>query len=191
MSSHHIVKEDQEPALIIADCGTGPTPYLEQLLEWSPTVITHRICIDQITEWGIKVDVLIANEYVRMPQDHILVLPLATTFIEDAFHYLIGQDRRAANILADDIQPELLLRYADRMNITQLSNGVRVMTVKSGFSKWKPKGESVLVYGVEEVRATQGLKRISNHHYMTEADGLFSISFAESHGLIGEYLAYE
>jgi hypothetical protein len=39
MSSHHIVKEKQEPALYIHHFGNFDEEYLGQLLEWSPTLL--------------------------------------------------------------------------------------------------------------------------------------------------------
>lgn len=37
MSSHHIVRDDQEPALIIANGAACSSELLGQLLEWSPS----------------------------------------------------------------------------------------------------------------------------------------------------------
>ena len=45
MSSHHIVREKQEPALLVLGLNNFSTELLGQLLEWNPTVITterHR-----------------------------------------------------------------------------------------------------------------------------------------------------
>ena len=39
MSSHHIARDDQEPALIIANGEMCSQELLGQLLEWSPLVI--------------------------------------------------------------------------------------------------------------------------------------------------------
>ena len=39
MSSHHIVRDDQEPALIIANGAACSSELVGQLLEWSPLVI--------------------------------------------------------------------------------------------------------------------------------------------------------
>ncbi|RZK41505.1 MAG: thiamine pyrophosphokinase, partial [Pedobacter sp.] len=39
MSSHHIVREKQEPALYIHQLGNFDEEKLGQLLEWSPTVL--------------------------------------------------------------------------------------------------------------------------------------------------------
>ena len=49
MSSHHIVRDDQEPALIIANGASCSNELLGQLLEWSPIVIVTT-CVNYC-EW--------------------------------------------------------------------------------------------------------------------------------------------
>ena len=61
MSSHHIVRDDQEPALIIANGAACSMELLNQLLEWSPLVIVLDSAIDRVLELGIKVDVLLGD----------------------------------------------------------------------------------------------------------------------------------
>ena len=56
MSSHHIVKEGQEPALIIANGESCSTELLGQLLEWSPFVVVLDGAINRVLDLGIKVD---------------------------------------------------------------------------------------------------------------------------------------
>ncbi len=46
MSSHHIVRDDQEPALIIANGEACSAELLGQLLEWSPLVIVLDSAIE-------------------------------------------------------------------------------------------------------------------------------------------------
>ena len=57
MSSHHFVKEDQEPALIIADASAVSFEKIQELLEWSPTVIVMESSLEMVLSWGIKMDV--------------------------------------------------------------------------------------------------------------------------------------
>jgi thiamine pyrophosphokinase len=57
MSSHHIIRDKQEPALIIANGEACSMDILDQLLEWSPTVIVLDGAIDRVISLGIKVDV--------------------------------------------------------------------------------------------------------------------------------------
>lgn len=61
MSSHHIIRDKQEPALIIANGEACSIEILEQLLEWSPTVIVLDGALERVIELGIKVDVWLGD----------------------------------------------------------------------------------------------------------------------------------
>ena len=61
MSSHHIVRDDQEPALIIANGASCSEELIGQLLEWSPLVIVLDSAMDRVLELGIKIDVLLGD----------------------------------------------------------------------------------------------------------------------------------
>ena len=60
MSSHHFVREGQEPALLILDALAfdiaGP------LLEWAPLVVVAQSAVDEVMLWNIKMDVVLAEE---------------------------------------------------------------------------------------------------------------------------------
>jgi hypothetical protein len=59
MSSHHFVKEGQEPALFIADALS--LALAEPLLEWAPFVVVTDNAADDVLQWGIKIDAILAN----------------------------------------------------------------------------------------------------------------------------------
>ena len=61
MSSHHIIRDKQEPALIIANGEECSMDLLEQLLEWSPTVVVLDGAIERVISLGIKVDVWLGD----------------------------------------------------------------------------------------------------------------------------------
>lgn len=187
MSSHHIVKEDQEPALIIAAADSIPSSLLSQLLEWNPIVILDGHNLHPVTQLGIKVDVLITNEPVDVPQDHLLILPMATSFLDTALTYLINRGCYAANVVSADTEPDLILRYAGKIQAVLLGNGRRIFAAKSGFSKWRPKGETVFLYG-GPVADIKGLQPVGEGEYITVADGFYSIYFDTLYGLVGEQL---
>ena len=50
MSSHHIVRDDQEPALIIANGEACSMELLNQLLEWNPLVIVLDSAITRVLD---------------------------------------------------------------------------------------------------------------------------------------------
>ena len=56
MSSHHIVRDDQEPALIIANGMECSESLLNQLMEWSPFVLVLDGAIHRVLEKQIKFD---------------------------------------------------------------------------------------------------------------------------------------
>lgn len=61
MSSHHIVREDQEPAMLIMDAQAVPFEQAQESLEWSPTIMVAEQALPDVLSWGIKIDVVIAN----------------------------------------------------------------------------------------------------------------------------------
>src|SRR6188768_1189225 len=61
MSSHHFVKEGQEPALIIANGEACSTELLGQLLEWSPLVMVLDGAVLRVLELHIKIDVVLGD----------------------------------------------------------------------------------------------------------------------------------
>jgi hypothetical protein len=60
MSSHHIVRENQEPALLIANASAISFEKIQELLEWMPLVVVLSTEVEEVIAWGIKVDVVIA-----------------------------------------------------------------------------------------------------------------------------------
>ncbi|MEM9326455.1 MAG: hypothetical protein AAGA85_12390 [Bacteroidota bacterium] len=56
MSSHHIVRDEQEPALYVHEADNFLLEQLGDLLEWSPTVIASARALKKVIDFGIKVD---------------------------------------------------------------------------------------------------------------------------------------
>ena len=59
MSSHHVVKEKQEPALIIANGAECEWDLMGQVLEWSPFIIVLDGAVKREMELGIHFDAVI------------------------------------------------------------------------------------------------------------------------------------
>ncbi|HEY1053687.1 MAG TPA: thiamine diphosphokinase, partial [Emticicia sp.] len=109
MSSHHIVREKQEPALIIANGEACSFELLGQLLEWSPFVVVLDQAIHRVIELGIKVDVLLGDfdvnidlteiEKSQYPIEIIHTPDQEKTDLEKAFDMLISRGFPAANVV--------------------------------------------------------------------------------------------
>src|SRR6202012_5572544 len=88
-SSHHIVREKQEPALLILGLDNFPDELLGQLLEWSPTVIVTPQTADKVHALEIKIDWLITDKTVLLLQSDIKLMPPGNDAdIEAAIKYL-------------------------------------------------------------------------------------------------------
>ncbi|HMR17693.1 MAG TPA: thiamine diphosphokinase [Sphingobacterium sp.] len=185
MSSHHIVRENQEPALLVASWDALDHEHLGQLLEWSPTVITDVQHVDHLLAWGIKVDVVFGGGTDDFIQDSIKQKQIISVFMEDALCYLIAERFKAVNILADTV-PTNLTVFASKINIVLFCHGRRYAFVKGYFEKWNPKGE--YMYLDEAcIKSFQGLEYIDKGIFRTVSDGFITLEFnTDSFVLVGE-----
>jgi thiamine pyrophosphokinase len=154
LSSHHIVRDDQEPALIIANGAACNPELLGQLLEWSPLVIVLDSAIERVMELDIKVDVLLgdfdrdfdANYYKekQYPLEIVHTPDQDKTDLEKAFDYLIERNIPAANVVwatgrrADHTITNLtnIVRYRDKLKIVILDDHSKVFLLPKKFEKW-------------------------------------------------------
>jgi thiamine pyrophosphokinase len=148
MSSHHVVKEDQEPALIMADAGAVPVTVVEQLLEWSPTVIVLEAALEPVMDSGIKFDVLVST--LNNVKAHVVNLagyaPLKILShqpgdrpLDTALMFLLASKYRSVNVVG--VAPDAFISPVTDLDIVTFYNGLRWSFVRSGrFEKWLKKG---------------------------------------------------
>lgn len=169
MSSHHIVRDDQEPALIIANGASCSPELLGQLLEWSPLVIVLDSAIERVFELGIKVDVLLGDfdrgfdpDYYREKQYPIEIIHKPNqdkTDLEKAFDYLIEKGHRAANVIwatgkrADHTITNLtsIVSYRNKLKIVVLDDHSKVHLLPHKFEKWYTSNTLISLIPIGEV----------------------------------------
>ena len=169
MSSHHIVRDDQEPALIIANGAACNAELLGQLLEWSPLVIVLDSAIERVLELGIKVDVLLGDfdnnfdvskyKESQYPIEIVHTPNQDKTDLEKAFDYLIQRKIPAANVIwatgkrADHTITNItnIVRYRDLLKIVILDDHSKIFLLPSKFEKWYPKDSVISLIPVGEV----------------------------------------
>ncbi len=110
MSSHHIVKENQEPALLILNTEAIPFEKLQELLEWSPTVIVTESSLEKAVGWGIKIDVILAaaERIQSLTQTLHHQVPIQFISFKDesdsitnVIEFLNSNHQKAVNVLAN------------------------------------------------------------------------------------------
>ena len=154
MSSHHIVRDDQEPALIIANGASCDPELLGQLLEWSPLVIVLDSAMERVMKLDIKVDVLLGDfdrdfdvaryKESQYPIEIIHAPDQNKTDLEKAFDYLYERKIPAVNVVwatgkrTDHTITNLtnIVRYREKLKIVILDDHSKVFLLSKRFEKW-------------------------------------------------------
>jgi hypothetical protein len=189
MSSHHFVKEGQEPALIIADLAKGD--HVLSLLEWAPLVMVLEPALDDALVLGIKIDMVVAKESsLTAIKDHLLhQAPLKIFAVADESEMLatalmlisaVKQD--AVNIVTCNVARVL-------PEIDQFSQGMKVSVIDerckwsiiSGlkFEKWLPAGTQIQIKSKEVYKVSGGEYTDEENVLRVLSDGFFLITSPE------------
>ena len=154
MSSHHIVRDDQEPALIIANGASCSFELLGQLLEWSPIVIVLDNAIDRVLQLDIKVDVLLGDfdddfnpeiyKEKQFPLEIVHTPNQDKTDLEKAFDYLIEKGHKSVNVIwatgkrADHTITNItnIVSYRNKLKIVILDDHSKIFLLPNKFEKW-------------------------------------------------------
>lgn len=188
MSSHHVIREKQEPALLILSLKDFPSEFLGQLLEWSPTVLVSEAMYDHAESLGIKIDGIITNDPDFKTQEHTHIILTENNPLEDGMKYLVGEQYHAVNIVADKFALKDFAVYADDIDMVIFAEGKKIYPIRSGFSKWQAAGEQlVLPHSVPDIKY-KGLYQLTDGVLETEKDGFYTISFPQEFIFISEIL---
>lgn len=189
MSSHHIVREKQEPALLLLSLAGFDDEQLGQLLEWSPTVMATPLVAEQLNAFGIKIDWIVGDDAAVDIQSDIKHLKTNGKPVNiAAFDHLVDKGYPAVNVVTDDFVLDQYLPYAAQITLVVFYQQQKIYGVESGFSKWKPAGETIKIISHPQNLETQGLTQIDQNTYKTEADGFFSLTFDNKLLFIAESL---
>jgi hypothetical protein len=162
MSSHHFVKEGQEPAILIID----PIAHevIEPLLEWAPLVMVYDHSLDRILDSGIKIDVAIAitrksEDLIDNLKDQIpvkiLSCPPGEDPLEKVIQFLIVSKQAALNIICDNPISimQAIEQYSPPMDVSVLNAFIRWSLIVSGeYKKWIPKDSKLQIKGGTNVK---------------------------------------
>lgn len=177
MSSHHVIRDKQEPALIIANGEACSEELLGQLLEWSPFVVVLDSAIHRVLDLGIKVDVLLGDFDRNLDLEAIQArqYPLEIVHTPDqnkhdldkAYEYLIEKGFPAVNVIwatgrrADHTMTNItnLVRYSNLLKIVLLDDYSKIFRLPNHYEKWYPAQTPISLIPVGEVMqiTTEGL----------------------------------
>lgn len=180
MSSHHIVKAKQEPALLILSLQKFDLEYLGQLLEWSPTILVTANVYEEVESLGIKIDVVLGS--IEAVQSDAVQLDVQNDYASTGLNYLIKEGYPAVNIIADE-QLSIDLSYYDDINIVWFCGTSKIYRVKTGFSVWKAAGTLFKLNGDVQttnlIPTSTGLYEVSKDGFVTFNGPLESLFIEE------------
>jgi len=186
MSSHHIVREKQEPALLIMSLDGFENENLGQILEWSPTVIVHEEIYELVDSMAFKVDAVVTKNPHFNTQESTRLILTDIEPLEDALKFLVGEQYPAVNIITNEFLLKDYVLFVDDLDIVVFIGDRKIFPVRSGFSKWQPAGEEIqLLHEVHNLH-TSGLRKVEDHILETEKDGFYSLTFDQPFIFISE-----
>jgi hypothetical protein len=177
MSSHHFVKEGQEPALLILEA----TNYsdAEGMLEWAPLVIVTEVALEEVLLWGIKIDVVIARPESEAKltselaaQAPIKIVSAGHDLVEASLFFLATSGQAAVSIISPvltDALREKIERYAGKSQVTVRAQEQKWSLISSGhYKKWYQAG-SVLNFSNPRYSALlHAFKPVDSGYELTE-----------------------
>jgi hypothetical protein len=184
MSSHHFVKEGQEPALLIVDAVSFERA--APLLEWVPTVIVLEAALKDVLQWAIKVDIVIGKKAgldlltdLLMEQAPVKLLPVDNSqdAVKAALDFIRTSHQNGVNVLAhpnDDLFRKLE-GYA-QLGISLISEDLKWSLCTTIFQKWFPASQKLWLRETQPHQSLrwEGLQDIGGQ-FETKADGFIQV----------------
>ncbi len=179
MSSHHVVRDKQEPALIIANGMECSKELLGQLLEWSPFTVVLDGAWPRVHAMGMSVDAILGDfdgkwdiEAVKNERPEIQLIQTPDpnfTDLQKAVQWLIGLGHGAVNIV-----------WASGLRMDHSFNNVLSMAGFAGQINWRIIDDNSLVYAVP--------RDFKKHFNSGDIISLFGVPVAE--GVCSKNLKY-
>ncbi|MSQ78331.1 MAG: thiamine diphosphokinase [Flavobacteriaceae bacterium] len=178
MSSHHVVRDKQEPALVIANGAACNFELLGQLLEWSPFLLVLDGALERVLSMGLKVDAVLGDFdretnpeslLTHQPETEIIHTPnQAKCDLEKGIDFLVERGFNAANIVwatgrrADHTLNNigLLAKLKTKLDLVMIDDHSRIYPLRPDFEKWYVKGTPLSLMPITQVEGvnTRGLK---------------------------------
>ncbi|NOS91318.1 MAG: hypothetical protein HOP30_05315 [Cyclobacteriaceae bacterium] len=181
MSSHHIVREDQEPALFILSAEALSFEKVQELLEWSPTVMVAEWEVNKVKDWRIKIDVVLCGEtsLERLKEELADQAPIkfisfhsAEDCLATGMYYLLSAKYKAVNILTNSTDAFSFLSTFNNIDMDAFINNQKWSFIqKMKFEKWVGPATQFQVYPNQLPFSTTGLSST----LLSELSGMISI----------------
>jgi hypothetical protein len=186
MSSHHFVRDGQEPALFVLE--KIPFSQVQPLLEWAPFILVSDRILEEVIAWGIKIDAVICRvegELEILGQlggiqfVEIATYKNASTLLTDGLKLLQGKKQEGVNITVTDgsLFIAQLTEFTPRISIVLHDSTMRWFPVSGSFQKWMPAGSGFILHKQNQEQVLNLSGFIEDGPWLrSEKDGMGSVS---------------
>ena len=162
MSSHHFVREDQEPGLFVYDWVDNAKELIDQLAQWAPKLIVHEQALEQFLQNGFKVDIVLyaAREgWSKEVTEHQFPVKYkqAKESLNENLKFLQDEVINRFNVIGNVTINELDINTA---GVVFYTNDCFFHSIKKGFQKWIPDSSTFITIENGEERMVKGENKI-------------------------------
>ncbi|MEQ9297645.1 MAG: hypothetical protein RIF33_03735 [Cyclobacteriaceae bacterium] len=143
MSSHHIIRDEQEPALLVLDPLAIEREHLDGLLEWSPTLLVTEQHVHTLLDWGIKVDQVLAvpnSSLLKTKRELFDVIGLSKgkSALDEALAFLLRKNHHSVNVVGNPENiPIFIHPLVQDMNCVLFETNRKIVCARNGsYRKW-------------------------------------------------------
>jgi thiamine pyrophosphokinase len=195
MSSHHYVKEGQEPALVIANGEMCSYELLVSVMEWCPFIVVLDGAYSRVLDLQIRADVVI-GDFDSLPKidqnattEYIKIDDQETTDLEKAIEYLANKGYTDIAVvwatgkrLDHTLNNFATLGKFSKYKIVLYDNHSKAFVLPKTFSKIYNEGDALSLIPISQAK---GIKT-SNLKYKLENEDL---AYGDKSGTSNEVLA--
>lgn len=181
MSSHHFVKENQEPALIVCSCSSFSFENIEQLLEWAPYIIISSQSAEHFYSRGIHFDVCIGETDLNFPFMYKSVsLKDPSDFISEVLKEMADRNKNLNFVFEneDELKVANLQLTIPDLNVVCFTNDRKWILIHDKIERWYPKNKQVF-FSSNEIQVEGDFREIEGTFSMNNEGLLKAVGKAE------------
>jgi thiamine pyrophosphokinase len=187
MSSHHFVKEFQEPALFIQSAQKSDFDKIAGLLEWAPFIVVHENALGEVLDWGIKIDAVLCKEENRewileilyyQWNVEIIPFPPKKSEVQTILELVLEKGGTDLNIFNHDFHPNQLPKNKAHSGTysffdTQLK---WFYLLDLRVEKWLPAHSKFYIFQIDVPFEVKGqIQNLGDGEFITQSEGLIEI----------------
>ncbi len=182
MSSHHVIRDNQEAAVVVLSLENCSFEILGDALEWSPLVIVKVGVASQLIHRGYKIDLVLGADQdqvnqLNLEQRHVNFQKQSENHLQETIK-LAHKNQHPAVIIFTKFDEEVISQIEKPQLPVSIIDGTLKWTfINTGeVKKWFAKGDIMQLKSVDKVRISEGIEAKPTN--TIAADGIVKLKSA-------------